>query len=56
MLSDKRVKHRMQLHLFSRHFTFKRVNVVNSKRCQNENKMSFQEEVADMAAWLCSHR
>lgn len=56
MLSDKRVKHCMQLHLFSQHFTFKCVNVVHSKRHQNENKVSFQEEVADVAAWQCSHR
>lgn len=48
-LSDQRVNDFMQLRLFPRH-----LNVVHSK-WQQRNKMSSQEEVADVAAWRCLH-
>lgn len=37
-LSDQRVNAFMQLHLFPRHFTCKRVNVVHSKRQHKETR------------------
>lgn len=45
-MSDKGVKHFMQLSLFLQHITFKCVKVVNSKSGRKQNQMFFQDKQA----------